>query len=161
MVGGDLQRSHPLGLHVPQEVHEVAAVGLDRVVREQRVADPGHQGPGRGRGSLPVAAKAWARKASTLAGRRGVAFQEVAPLGQERGAGWRGSASVRRDGREIDACVACESIVTTRCWTKARNIKQIMSHPQRGLQGAKMTPAGGYVESWQGVRRRGRAGDSV
>ena len=32
VVGGDLQGCHPLGLHVPQEVHQVAAIGLDRVV---------------------------------------------------------------------------------------------------------------------------------
>ena len=48
MVGGDLQRGDALGLHVADEVHEVAAVGFDRVVRQQGVADPGHQGPGDG-----------------------------------------------------------------------------------------------------------------
>ena len=66
MVGGDFQRVDALGLHVPHEVHEVAAVGFDRVVREQHIADPGDEGPGGGRGIVPVAANAWERKASTL-----------------------------------------------------------------------------------------------
>ena len=52
---------------MPQEVHEIAAVGLDRVVREpQHIADPGHA-PAVVSASLPVASSTRARKASTLA----------------------------------------------------------------------------------------------
>src|SRR5512142_2369178 len=50
-VGPDLERRDALRLHVPEEVHEVAAVGLDRMVGQERVADPGHERLGR-----PVAA---------------------------------------------------------------------------------------------------------
>ena len=39
----------PLGLHVADEVHEVAAIRLDRVVGQQRVADPGNQRHGSSR----------------------------------------------------------------------------------------------------------------
>jgi hypothetical protein len=66
VVGGRVEGIDPLSLHVPEEVHEVSAVGLDRVVGEERIADPGDQGPGGGGASVPVAASAWARKASTL-----------------------------------------------------------------------------------------------
>ena len=41
-------------------------------------------------------------------------------------------------------------------WMKGRNIKRIMSHPTGGgARGKKDGRAGGYVESWQGVRKRG------
>src|SRR5208337_622063 len=46
----------------------------------------------------PVASRARARKASTLSAAGGVAFQEVAPLGQEGRAGCR-LLDVRRDDR--------------------------------------------------------------
>jgi len=42
--------------------------------------------------SLPVAARARARKASTFSAARGVPLQEVASLGQQRGARWGGRA---------------------------------------------------------------------
>ena len=48
MVGGDFQGRDALGLHVADEIHEVAAIGFDGMVGQQRVADPGHQGPGDG-----------------------------------------------------------------------------------------------------------------
>ena len=41
MVGGHLEGIDPLGLHVAEEVHEVAAIRLDRVVGQQGIADPG------------------------------------------------------------------------------------------------------------------------
>ena len=104
VVGGDLQRGHPLGLHVPQEVHEVAAIGLDRVVRQQGVADPGHQGPGGGRGIAAGGLQGVGQEGFDLGRGRGVAFQEVAPLGHERGAG-RGGLGVRSAGRRGDSHV--------------------------------------------------------
>ena len=84
MVGGDLQRHDALRLHVPEEVHEVAAVGLDRMVRQQRVADPGYERLGRTRAA--GGSKRLGQEGFDLGGRRGVPLQEVAPLGQERGA---------------------------------------------------------------------------
>ena len=89
-----------LGLHVPHEVHEVAAVGLDRVVRQQRVADPGHQGPGGGRGIAAGGLQGPGQEGLDLGGGRGVAFQEVAPLGQEGRRAGRGGVR-RQDGGEV------------------------------------------------------------
>ena len=65
VVGGDVERVDALRLHVADEVGEVAAVGFDRVVREQSVADPGDERAAAGAAS-PQAARAWVRKASTL-----------------------------------------------------------------------------------------------
>ena len=89
VVGGDLQGVDALGLHVPDEVHEVAAVGFDRVVGQQGVADPGDQGPGRGRGIAAGGLQGPGQEGFDLVGGRGVALEEVAPLGHEgrRGAG--------------------------------------------------------------------------
>ncbi len=81
MVGRDLKRIDPLRLHVPHEVHEVAAVSLDRVVREQHVADPGHEGRGRARGVAVGGRESPGQKGFDLLGGRGVAFEEVALLG--------------------------------------------------------------------------------
>ena len=89
MVGRHVQGVDSLGLHVPHEVHEVAAVGLDRVVGQERVADPGDQGPCRDVGIAARGIKGTGQEGFHLGGRRGVAFQEVGPLGQERGAGRR------------------------------------------------------------------------
>ena len=48
------------------------------------------------------------------------------------------------------------------CWTKGGNIKQIMFHPQRGLQGAKKTAGQGVMSSrGKGLGGEGRAGESV
>ena len=66
VIGGDLQGSDALRLHVADEIHEVAAVGLDRVVGQQRVADPRHQCRGGTLADPPLASRARARKASTL-----------------------------------------------------------------------------------------------
>ena len=84
VVGGDLQRRDALRLHVPEEVHEVAAVGLDRMVRQERVADPGYERLGRTRAA--GGSKRLGQEGFDLLGRRAVPLQEVAPLGQERGA---------------------------------------------------------------------------
>ena len=110
-----------LGLHVADEVHEVAAVGLDRVVGQQRVADPGHQGPGDG-GRSVAGLQGVGQEGCDLVGGRGVAVEEVAALGHEgraggaaggragswRGCIWRHPASMpgvrgpaRPDGRAI------------------------------------------------------------
>ena len=93
VVGGDFQRGDALGLHVADEVQEVAAIGFDGVVGQQGVADPGDQRPGDAGRSLPLASRARARKAGDLVGGGGVAVEEVAALGQEGRAG-------RRQGRE-------------------------------------------------------------
>ena len=103
MVGGDLQRVDSLGLHVPQEVHEVAAVGFDRVVRQQRVADPGDQGPGGDRGIAARGLQGPGQEGFDLGRGRGVPLEEVTPLGHQRGAGWRRLSLRRQDGRQIDA----------------------------------------------------------
>src|SRR5512142_2124115 len=84
VVGGDLEGSHPLRLHVAEEVHEVPAVGFHRVVREQRVADPGHE-----RLSRPVAlacGKGLGEEGLDLGRSRALAIQELCPLEHER---WR------------------------------------------------------------------------
>ena len=74
----------PLGLHVPHEVHEVAAIRLERVVGEQGVADPGDQGAGGGGAALLVASRTRARRASTFsAAGKYVAVEEIAALGHE------------------------------------------------------------------------------
>ena len=95
---------------MPHEVHEVAAVGFDRVVREQHVADPGHEGRGRARGVAVGGRERLGQEGFDLLGRRGVAFEEVAPLGQERdAAGWRHFGIRRREGRH---CGLVEDFVT-------------------------------------------------
>ena len=67
MIRGDLQRRHSLRFHVPQEVHQVAAVGLDRVVDKSASQIQGTRAPAVLGVSPPVASRARARKASTLA----------------------------------------------------------------------------------------------
>ena len=48
------------------------------------------------------------------------------------------------------------------CWTIGGNIKQIMFHAQRGLQGAKRTAGQGVMSSrGKGLGSEGRAGESV
>ena len=103
MVCRHVQGVDSLGLHVPHEVHEVAAVRLDRVVREQRVANPRHQGPGGGQGITAGGLQGPGQEGFDLGGRRGVPFQEVAALGHQRDAGRRGRGIRGQDGRQIDA----------------------------------------------------------
>ena len=91
MVGSDLQRRHSLGLHLPQEVHEVATVGFDRVVGRQHVADPRHQSPGRDGVSVAGHGLQGAGEKGLDLGRgRSVAFEEIAALRHQGGAGWHG-----------------------------------------------------------------------
>ena len=98
-----------LGLHVPEEVGEVAAVGLDRVVGEQGVADPRHQGPGGGRRVAAGGLQGVGQEGFDLVGGRGVAVEEVAALGQRGEARWRagraGSAGGRSSGLQQIDCV--------------------------------------------------------
>ena len=103
MVGRHVQGVDSLGLHVPHEVHEVAAVGLDRMVRQEGVADPGDQGPRRGLGIAARGIKGTGQEGFDFGGRRGVAFEEVGPLGEERGTGRRRLGIRRRDGGKIEA----------------------------------------------------------
>ncbi len=83
VVGGDLQRGDALGLHVADEIHEVAAVGFDRVVRQQRVADPRHQRRRRRVGVAAAGLQGAGEEGFDLVGGRGVAVEEVAALGDE------------------------------------------------------------------------------
>ena len=95
-----------LGLHVPDEVHEVAAVGFDRVVGQQRVADPGDQRPGDA-GRSVAGLQGGARKAGDLVGGGGVAVEEVAALGQRggraAGLGGRRQSRPARAGRSRES----------------------------------------------------------
>ena len=91
------KRCHPLGLHVADEVHEVAAVGFDRVVGQQRIADPRHQRPGDG-GRSAAGLQGVGQEGFDLVGGRGVALEEVAALGDEGRA--RPDVAVRQ-GREL------------------------------------------------------------
>ena len=100
VVGRDLQRSHPLGLHVPQEVHEVAAVGLDRWFESSASQIQGTRAPavsGRRcrwpRGAGPGTPRPWRRPGRRLPGSRSA----------RAGAGCGGAAPLgvrRREGRE-------------------------------------------------------------
>ena len=76
VVGRDVKRVNPLRLHVPHEVHEIAAVGLDRVVREQHVAEPGHERRGRARGVAFGGRESPGQEGLDLLGRRTVSLQE-------------------------------------------------------------------------------------
>jgi len=104
VIGGDLQGCDALGLHVPEEVRQVAVASLDRVVRLQRVAHPGDQrrrdGLGVGAGGLQGAGQ----EGFDLGGGRGIAVEEVAPFGHQASAGGGG-----RQGREAGA-VICTKI---------------------------------------------------
>ena len=101
VVGRDLKRRDPLRLHVPQEVHEVAAVGLDRSLRRgarrrSRVRAPGpdsrpcrwrQRTPGRGRlrPFRPQPASRPSRK-SLRSGRRGAGRGDASASGGGRAA---------------------------------------------------------------------------
>ena len=77
VVGGDVERIDALGLHVADEVGEVAAVGFDRVVGQQHVADPGHQRSGGGRGVAAGGGQGLGQEGFDLGGGGSVAFEEV------------------------------------------------------------------------------------
>src|SRR5579883_2360210 len=95
VVGGHFQGRESQGLHVAEEVGEVAVVGLDGVVRVQGVAAPGDQGRGDGRGLAAGGLQGAGQEGGDLLrGRRG-AVEEVAAFGHEGRAG-RG----RRQGRQ-------------------------------------------------------------
>ena len=106
MVGRDLQWVHTLGLHVPQEVHEIAAVGFDRMVRQQRITDPGHQSPGGGGCVAAGGLQGPGQEGFDLGRRRRIPLQEVAPLGHQGGAGRAGSASVARTAGSVVSSIA-------------------------------------------------------
>jgi len=67
------------------------------VVRQQRVADPGHQGTGREVGVVARGLQGAAQEGFDLGSGWGVAFEEVAAFGHEGRAGRRS----RRQGREL------------------------------------------------------------
>jgi hypothetical protein len=79
MVGGHFQRGDTLDLHVADEIEEVAAVGFDRVIGQQGIADPGDQ---RGGGLVGAAGgvKGTGQEGGDLVGGRGIAVEEVAAL---------------------------------------------------------------------------------
>ena len=106
VVGGDVQGVDALGPHVAHEVGEVAAVGLDGVVRQQGVADPGHEGAGGGRHVALRAAQARARKASTLAA------AGASPSRTSVRSGRRGGGLGRTTSTSVDGCVLSMSVVS-------------------------------------------------
>src|SRR5207253_5318891 len=79
---------------------EVAAVRHDRVVGQQRVADPGDQGAGGGRGVVAGGLQGAGQEGFDPGGGRGVAVEEVAPLGHQGSAGGGG-----RQGRQAGAII--------------------------------------------------------
>src|SRR5262245_15440155 len=101
MVGGDVEGIDPLGLHVAEEVQEVPAIRLDRVVGEQRIADPGDQRPGGGGGVGTGGGQGLGQEGFDLGGGGSVPLEEVAPLGDERHVGRSGLSVRRRQGREV------------------------------------------------------------
>ena len=57
---------------------------------------------------------------------------------------------------------SCRKSILHFYWTKGQDIKQIMSHAQRGPQGAKKTAGQGVMSSrGKGLGGGGRAGESV
>jgi hypothetical protein len=90
---------------VPHEIEEIAAVGFDRVIRQQRVADPGDQGGGRPVGVAAGGLEGAGQEGLDLVGGGGVAFEEVAALGQQGSAGGCRLGIGRGDGRVSSASV--------------------------------------------------------
>ena len=135
MVGRHVRGVDSLGLHVPQEVHEVAAVGFDRIV-DAASRRSTHQGPGGGGASLPVASRARATKASTCGG----------PSVRSGTSGvWGGAARRRWAGRREHWKPGC--LASSGYWLKPGDIKRIMSHTRKGAaRGQKDGRAGDYVE---------------
>jgi hypothetical protein len=72
-----------LGLHPPDEIRQVAAVRLHRVVRLQRIADPGDQRRRDGRGVATGSLQGAGQEGGDLLRGRGLAIEEVAALGHE------------------------------------------------------------------------------
>ena len=106
MVGGNVKGCDPLSLHMPQEVHQVAAIRLDRVVRQKQIADPRHSHPGGTRGLAAGGLQRPGQERLHLGSGRGIVFQEVGPLGHE-GAGRAEAASVSKTaGRLVVVSIA-------------------------------------------------------
>ena len=99
MAGGDLQRYDGLRLHVPEEVHEVAAGALTKWFDSSALQI---QGTSALAGlALPVTPRLG--QELDLGRGRGVALEEFGPFGHERGAGRRRLGLLVKDGWEIDA----------------------------------------------------------
>ena len=96
MVCRHVQGVDSLGLHVPHEVHEVAAVRLDRMVGQEHVADPGDQGPCRDVGIAARGIQGTGQEGLHLGGCWGVAFQEVGSLRKEGALGGEGRRPAAR-----------------------------------------------------------------
>ena len=90
MVGGHLQGGDALGLHLTQEVHQVAAIGLDRVVGQQGVADPGDQRRGGAVGVIAHRLEGAGDEGLDLVGGRAVARKKVTALRHQGRAGQGG-----------------------------------------------------------------------
>jgi len=80
VVGCDFQRGDALGLHVADEVQEIAAVGFDGVIRQQGIADPGDQRGGGLIGGAAAGLQGPGQEGGDLVGGRCVAVEEVAAL---------------------------------------------------------------------------------
>jgi hypothetical protein len=76
-----------MGVQVAEEVHQVAAVALDRVVRQQRVADPGDEGCGDEIGLAAEGLQGPSEEGVDLVGGGGIPLEKIAPFGDERHAG--------------------------------------------------------------------------
>ena len=137
--------------------------------------------------SLPVAAERLGQEGLDLLGGRGVPLEEVAPLGQERGAaGWRRFGIRRREGGECGLvedfithhsitsedkyrgksggylAVAGKESILHLCWTKGKDIKQHYVPWSEGPQGAKKTAGHGVMSSHgKGLGSGVRAGEAV
>jgi hypothetical protein len=107
VVGGDFQRGDALGLHVPGEVEEVAAIRLDRVIRQQGVADPGDQGGGGLVGGAAAGFQSTGEEGGDLVGGRCVAVEEVVALGHQGRAARRQSGQAGAVGGTRVSVVIC------------------------------------------------------
>ena len=147
MIGGGLKGSDALLLHVADEIHEVAAIRLDGVVGQQRVADPRHQRlrpcPIRRR----LAARARDRKASTLSAAGASPSRKSLVSGTRVGAARLG----RGEGREVGVGVICIVICSFFCRAR-RNyciVAAVLSHGLTTMAPAASKCAVLRVATWR------------
>ena len=99
---------------------------LPRVVRQQRVADPGNQRPGCDVGVTAHGLQGPGQEGFNLGGGRGIAFEEVTSLGHEGRAVRDGRGESKEVGAGIGRSVLCP--VMPDYSMRRENIKQIMFH---------------------------------
>ena len=130
---------------------------LPRVVRQQRIADPGNQRPGCHVGVTAHGLQGPGQEGFNLGGGRGIAFEEVTSLGHEG----RAVRDGRGQSREVGAGIG-RSVVSShaRLLDEKREHKRIMFHT-RTAQGTQVFLAGKEVKA--GKRkglRRGRGAEN-